>query len=164
MSSTVPADGRSTLTLRTAIPLTWDWIPAMVSRSNASSVPARHSGAPLYAAMTSPRYFSCVIPSVVSAAVNASWSASPWPASLFLLASNRDENIAPSTHQPDGSTSPNIQMPPIRYRPHHRKRNRIPAVSCLQRNPTHMDRPERQARHYDPQRHTLDQRTHPHLL
>jgi hypothetical protein len=143
MSSTVPADGKSTLTPRTATLRTSDWIPAMVSRFNASSVPARHSGAPLYVAMISPRYFSCVIPSAVSAAVNASWLASPWPASLFLPASNHGENIARLTHQRVGSTSPNIQMPPTHYHPLHRKRNRPPVVSCLERNPSRMDRPQR---------------------
>jgi hypothetical protein len=184
MSSTVPADGRTTLTPRTAAPPTSDWTPATVFRFNASSVPARHSGAPLCAAMTSPRYFSCAIPSAVSAAVNDNLSASPSRASLFLPASNREENIDPSTHQPDGSTSPNIQMPPIRCHLLHRKRNRTLVASplddagkfCLegaalfliplgsQRNPPRMDRPERQARHHDPKRHPLNQRPRPHLL
>jgi hypothetical protein len=183
MSTTALADGRTTLTPHTATPPTSDWTPATVFRFNASSVPARHSGAPLCAGMTSPRYFSCVIPSAVSAAVNDNWSASPSPASLFLPASNREENIGPSTHQPDGSTSPNIQMPPIRCHLLHRKRNRTLVTSPLdrlkkfalkthhffcalgsQRNPPSMDRPERQARYHDPKRNPLNQRPHPHLL
>src|SRR5260221_349531 len=84
---------KSLLPLRTAIPRTSGWTRVTVFRSSASSVPARHSVAPPCAATTSPRSFSCAIPSAASAAVNVSLSASPSPASLSLPASNRDESI-----------------------------------------------------------------------
>jgi hypothetical protein len=129
MSSTIPADATSTPTPRTAIPLISGWTRSTVSQSNASSVPARRSVAPPCAATTSAKSFSCAIPSAVSVAVNASWSASPSPASLSLPASSHDESIALLTHQNAGSTSPSIPTLPILYRRRQPKRNRTPVAS-----------------------------------